>query len=366
MTSSRLLESLLSQAQSTRDRLDWARTVCRVAAHQARTGRHAAALVSLGQVRKVFGPGLHPDVASWLMLSEGILHSCQFNVPAAYDRMMRAHVLAVGFGNTKAIPSCAAWMAALEFDAGRYDKMVEHLDQAFTLADPEDHQARSRAALTFAEACHVSGGYALARPWYEECRRHATSEGDEATLGAMLFNVALFRLVTIRLAGAFGERSESEVLRASLEATGSVSFDLMTGNTNQEPLRWVLQSIQQLVEGKYETALATCERLDVPNTISAHILVVSFADRAWCLLNLGRLDEAKCLAEEVVARFDTLSDTDDQAYALARLAQIAEACGLTDEAHTRWAQAQEAYKKHQAFQAELQTRLSTVRAKATK
>lgn len=363
---SRLLDSLLTEARSTRDRVAWARAVCRAAAHYARSGRVEESLATMAKVREVFGPGLHPEVASWLMLSEGILHYCQYRDQAGTDRILRARALAVAFKTDAAVPTCAAWMAAIQFNLGQYEKVASNLDEAFRLSEPNDHQTRSRAALTYADAMHVCAGYEAARKWYEECRRHAVSEGDEATLGAMLCNVAMLRLNALRLADAFSERSEPEALRASLEATGSVSFDLMTGNSNQEQLRFVLQSLQLIVEGKFAELLEHFDRLDLEGINTGNMVLPSLADRAWSLLQVGRIDEAKALAAEILTKTPLLRDTDDVAYVYARLAQIEEATSAGPSVAKLWDRAKAALSEHRAFQADLYKLMSGVNANTTK
>ena len=74
---SRLLASLNFQASSTGDPVLWARTLCRAASHFARQGSAAEALKSIAVVRSQFGHEIPPEVTSWLMLAEGVLHYFQ-------------------------------------------------------------------------------------------------------------------------------------------------------------------------------------------------------------------------------------------------------------------------------------------------
>jgi hypothetical protein len=114
---SRLLASLNAQAEGTRDPVVWAKAVCRAASHFARHGRTEEALKSIGVVRTQFGKELHYEIASWLMLAEGVLHYFQGQPREAYDRVRRAHGLAVALENASARPTCAAWMAMLEVES---------------------------------------------------------------------------------------------------------------------------------------------------------------------------------------------------------------------------------------------------------
>ena len=365
MTTSRLLASLLDQARTAPNKLDWARSVCRAAAHNARSGRFDDSIAKITQVRAEFGPNLHAHVASWLMLAEGVLHWCQFEAQPAYDRIMRAHALAVAFRAEAALPSCAAWMALVEFNLSQYAKMAQHLDDAFTLARPDDHQARGRATLVLADAYHLASGYPLARPWYEQARRHATAEGDEATLGSMLFNVAAFRIANIRVLDAFGTREEAEIDRAGLEAGGSATFDWLTKNSNQKELGVLLQAQLKLSECKFAEALKVFDGLNMDNVDSGRFSPMITIDRAWCHLKLGTIEQALAISKDLEGHQDSLRDTDDRAYLLGRLASIAEMTNQTVEAPALRARAEQALAAHQAFKEELLQALQKIRATAT-
>ena len=78
------------------------------------------------------------------MLAEGVLHFFQWQTYEAYDRIRRAYGLAIALKTTSAIPSCAAWMAHIEFNEGAYDKMVAHLQESLSNAASDDYQARAR------------------------------------------------------------------------------------------------------------------------------------------------------------------------------------------------------------------------------
>jgi hypothetical protein len=350
---SRLLQTLLAQAQSAPDRVDWARAVCRAASHMARSGQLDHALSSITAVRAQFGPGLHPEVASWLMLSEGILHFCRFENTAAYDRMQRAYGLAVAFKSVIAIPSCAAWMALIEFNTMRREKMVKHLLEAISLAHENDHQALSRASLVVACAYHLGGDFNTARSWYERARRHATAEGDEATLGALFFNVASFRMNDVRLMDAFDEKADGETRRAFIEAAGSFSYDYMTGNSAQEPWRLLLRGQHLTVEKKFSEAKKILDQVDAENVDSTKTAPIVLADRAWCAVNIFENETALELANEALQRVDSASEPDDRAYIFARVSQVYGTLNLTDKASATKKLALTNFAAYKEFQVDL-------------
>ena len=317
-----LLNSLLAEAKCTTDLVRWSQTMCRLAAQLARNGKLDGAFGAIKSVRAQFGPGLHPEVASWLMLSEGILHFCKFENPAAYDRLQRAHGLAVAFKLNAAVPVCAAWMALIEFNTLRREKMIAHLQEALTLAASDNHQALARANLVAACAFHMAGGFKHAKPWYDRARQHAIAEVDEETLGAVFFNVATFRLNEVRLGDAFDCLAATEAKFASIEAAGSYSYDYMTGNIAQEPWRLLLRGQHLTIERKFEEAKSNLDLVDVENLDSKRTKPVVIADRAWCALNLGNISEAERLLQEVTMHTDSIGEDDDRAFIFGRLAQI--------------------------------------------
>jgi len=357
---SRLLSALNEQASTTRDPVVWARAVCRAASHYARHGRTKEALVSIGVVRQQFGTELHPDMAPWLMLAEGVLHFFQARTHEAYDRIRRAYGLAIALKADSAIPSCAAWMAHVEFFDCAYEKMIAHLEQALQLATTEDHQAQARASLVLANSYHLADQYSLARPWYERARQHASLEGDEATLSAMLYNVAAFRASNVRLAETFGHEIAKEAHRAGMETASSVNFDFAIGTAGLDFLSEMLQGLMLTIEGKYKEALEILDSIEiarVPPGIRSPIIV----DIAWCQAILGEGAKSLVNLEVVESVLSQTSEFDDLAYVNSRLAQITAHFGQTELSSQYKARANEALAQHREFQTELLARLQAMK-----
>lgn len=353
---SRLLATLNAQAGSTRDPVIWARAVCRAASHFARHGRTEDALISIGVVRAQFKTELHHEVASWLMLAEGVLHYFKAQTRQSYDRIRRAYGLAVALRTESALPSCAAWMAHIEFYDSKYDEMAKHLEEALTLAAPDDHQARARASLVLAMSYHLADEYQLARPWYERARLHAAAEGDEATLSAMLHDVAAYRASNVRLVDTFGGDIEKEAHRASMETSSSVNFDFAIGHQGLDFLTLMLQGLIFTINRKFIDALRVFNLIryeSVPEKMRPSINV----DRAWCLVNTDRRDQAWELAEAALNDMEIIVEDDEIAYAYSRLSQVAAECGRFDESVNFRGHAERALERHRAFQGFLLAKL---------
>ena len=357
---SRLLKTLNTQASGTRDPVVWARAVCRAASHFARHGQTKDALTSIGVVRAQFGNELQHEVASWLMLAEGVLHFFHMETHQAYDRIRRAYGLAVALRTDSAIPSCAAWMAHIEFNDGAYDKMVSHLSEALTRAAADDHQARARASLVLADAYHLADQYILARPWYERARLSAAAEGDEATLSAMLYNVAAFRAANVRLADTFGIENSKETHRASMETSSSVNFDYAIGTQGLGFLTHILRGLMLTIDRKYSEALQSFDFL-ADESLPKRTLAPIYADRAWCNVNLGRNELAWQCSMRAIDELKALSEADDIAYVESRVAQVAKCLNFEEAASTHRANAIQCLQKHRTFQAALLEKLQSLR-----
>jgi hypothetical protein len=356
---SRLLNSLLAEARSTSNRKAWARAVCRAASHYARHGDIAHAAASISAVRAEFGNELDPEVGSWLMLAEGISHFFEVRTKEAYDRTQRAYAIARALNIQSAIPTCAAWMAHLEFNSGAYSAMSEHLAEALSSAASDDHQAGARASLVMADALHFAGAFQEARPWYERCRLHATAEGDDATLSAMFHNVAAFRASNVRLSDAFGEVDPKEARRAWLEAQSAYAFDAAIGGEGLQLLLPLLRGQILAVEGKYNEALDLLLSINT-NYIHKRLVPLLHADVGWCLAGLNRLDEAWSNSVISIDLISILDEPDDLAYVSARISQTAHKCNKSDEG-AKWQEFSiRAIAAHKNIQAELIAKLDAI------
>lgn len=356
---SRLLATLNAQASSTRDPVLWARAVCRAASHFARHGMTREALKSIGVVRAQFGNELHHEVASWLMLAEGVLHFFQVQTRESYDRIRRAYGLAVALQTESALPSCAAWMAHFEFNECMYDKMTIHLGEALRLAKPDDHQARARASLVMADAFHLAGRFDLARPWYEETRQRAAAEGDEATLSAMLYNVAAFRAANVRLADTFGLEMTKEAHRAKMEAASSVNYDFAIETQGLEFLTKMLRGLIYTIQKEYHLAFEMLISIDT-SKIPKRMLGSIYADLAWCSTNLGDLENGWQLATTATISLSDISESDDRAYVTSRIAETALLCNRTEEASEFRRAAILSLEMHRSFQDKLLDQLHSI------
>lgn len=359
---SRLLATLNEQAAKTTDPLVWARTVCKAAAHYARHGMSPYALKAIGVVRDHYGVNLDPEVASWLMLSEGVLHYFKANTKDAYDKIRRAYGLAVALQTESALPVCAAWMALVEFHDGEYTKMSSHIEEALTTAKADDHPAHARAALVLADAYHLAGSYSLARPWYERARLRSADDGDNATLSAMLYNVAAIRAANVRLDDTFGVESTAEAHRAGMEIASSRHFDHAIDSHGLDFLSLLLRGLIKTVSKNFDEALDLFRDVDTVK-LQSQMLSPMYVDMAWCLANTGKTKDGIQHMQLAIDNIDHLFEADDKAYVNSRISQILILLNEPEDSKPFEFEAKKSLNSHRAFQQRLLGQLEAIRKK---
>lgn len=317
-----LLTELDKRIRASADSVSWARDMCRAASHHARQGQADVALKWLDSVKQHFGKRIDPEVACWLMLAEGLVHYFEFRLLTTQDLFRGAYGTALAFGTTAARPTCAAWMAFVEFNAGLYDSMIRFIEEALREAAEDDHQARGRAALVLADAFHFAGSFAKARPWYERARRHAGAEGDGPTMNALMHNMAAYRTNNVRLADAFGQSTLPEAKQAAMEAASASNYARAVGlsiwTRDTAPL---LQAQMLAVQGQYDDALrllSTVEEARLPPRERPMLAI----ERAWCLAGLEAFEHVDEFARQAARADEIMLDADDIAYVFARLAAV--------------------------------------------
>ncbi|WP_088282389.1 tetratricopeptide repeat protein [Ideonella sp. A 288] len=356
---SRLLETLLAEARSSTHRDDWARAMCRAASTYARQGHTEEALSAISGVRAAYGKDLSAPGGVWLMLSEGILHFFQGRWKDSFDRTRRAHAIAFAMNVEEAKPTCAAWMAHIDFNELRFESMVKHLRDALTLARPDDHQALARASLNVADVLNYCGDFQLARPWYEKTRLHATAEGDQATLSALMHNMAALLTDNIRMADAFGEKYSVDTKFALMQANSAWNYDTAIGTTSLQTLIPLQKGHLLIVQGDFAGANQMLDSID-RTALAARSLPLLLVDTAWSLAAQGKFDEAASLAENALELVNASTDLDEVAFIHARLAQIAEQGGDHVRAQSLMTSARTAFAKFNSDRSQLKVLIEPI------
>lgn len=318
----------------------------------------AVMLVRLGEIeparREIAALRALPDAQTnsalnaWLWLAEGLADFFENLDRGARDRVLRAYALAGTAKAPRIQALSAAWAAHLDFRAQDYAATIEHLRAALKLAQPEHCSARSRAALVVAGAYHFADREDLAQPWYVRARAEAASEGDGATLSSITYNMAALRVMQARLAEMFGELDETITRRAIIGAESSTFLDRSV-RTRALGATALMQRAQILAaSGHHADALAIYEsRLAEALAEGMGFSECLFqADRASCLLHLGRGDEALPVARHAATALSWATECEERAIAHALLARVFAPLGLAAQAASHAQESQVELQRH--------------------
>jgi tetratricopeptide (TPR) repeat protein len=269
---------------------------------------------------------------AWLWLAEGLIDYHENFSERARDRVHRSLALARSVRAPRIQALAAAWLAHIEFRVQSDTSAIEHVKLALQLAAPDHHGARTRACILVAGIYQFVGNDSLALPWYAQARMHATREGDGASLSAMAYNMAMFRVMNVRLSALFGGHDSLAAKRARLGTESSMFLDQSLRNRalNHHP---PMQQAQILVvHREFAAALALYDKhlADAMAQGLSSSQCLYEADRAWCLLELGRSDEALAAARTADSAFIGATELEEQTVAHGVLAQVYSRLGLAE------------------------------------
>jgi hypothetical protein len=293
------------------------------------------------------------------MLTEGILSLYSGAADMGIARMRAAYAIAAAMEHCTARPTCAAWMALYCLNTRRFDEMSNLLVESLELADANDHQARARASLVLADGFHFGGRFDLGRPWYDRARHHASTEGDESAISAMLHNIAAFRASNLKLADALGAELVEAARHASMEAASAASYDHAIGTRSFDQFIPHITAQVHMLEKRYEEAYVVLSKINVAG-LPTRVHAVHYADLATCALHLAKLSQLDQLVQLAENSLTLQMDGDDIVYSNCRLAAIHAAMGNRTLAAISLANAKEAAASFEAKQADLIAKLTRV------
>ena len=203
-----------------------------------------------------------------------------------------------------------------------------------------------------ADGLHYAGDFQVARPWYEKTRLHSTAEGDEATLSALLHNVAAFRAGNVRMADTFSAASPQEAKHALMQANSAWNFDAAIGTESFQKLVPLLQGQLLNVQRDFLAAERMLAGID-DKSLEKKSVPLLWVDLAWCLAAQGRTEDSLKYANDAESLVNSTTDIDEVAYINSRLAQIADRNGDAVHCATYREIATVALSKHRLIQEDL-------------
>lgn len=288
-----LMVRLDREIQLTTDPAARARLELQLACALARFGDANAASDVVGRTRQAFSDYRSPVVLVWILIAEAVIYRYAEEPAKALDKLTRAQAVSLAMNYDEGAALSSAWKASVEFDLSAWQPCFESLRIARVRAAEHDHDAQQRVALILLSAFTLLGD-AAAQKWFVAARQHADVLGDRTAVEALQYNRAAFTVARLRAAWSLGEPIESDLMRARREVVSSHALRQLTGVRAFESHAAICESRISLLERRYDEALAAMDTVSAGVRFGAASTsdYVEHVERAFCLSNLGRNDEA--------------------------------------------------------------------------
>jgi hypothetical protein len=310
-----------------------------LAAYHARIGRFGEASNSISLLRQSNLDYPRVELSVWINLAEGLLAYFQGGGVSKSDGVKRAHALSIAAGLVQERAICAAWLAQWDYATVNIVSLANYVEESLRLASDENHSARSRASLVCAQVLHLAGRIDLAHVWYRRTKEHALISHDEATIGALMHNMAWQRMLMMRQLILTGNGSADAGQYALSSAESTFRFDELVGDTSWEGLKSLLRAQIVSLQGEAAMALEIYNEKLIESDVGKRWQSSLLADKAWCHATVGQRDSAHRCAEMAVSSLIDETQIDDRAAMHSRLAAVFRILELEHEANYHQAEA---------------------------
>ncbi len=351
---------LRSEIAATDDPAELACKRAELAGHWARTGKLEQARNELAELRKENSPKPHIKLSICIHLAEGLIDYFGNVGGSRSDAIQRAHGLSQASGHKGLQALSAAWLAQWDYARLDMSALARHVKEALSLAAADEHAALARANLVAGEAFHFAGRADSAQPFYQRARSHALALQDDATLSALMHNMAWQQMMAMRQAVLTGGDTSQEGRRLLLNAESAGNFDKMRGDSGWVSLNAILLAQINSLAGLSPTALKLYEShlgaLDDMGRLRCYL----FADIAWCQLREGLTEQAATYAERAGNCITADAHINDRAATHSLLAQVSRGLGDAPRASSHETEATELWSAHEKMQRETITLLDGI------
>lgn len=309
----------------------------------ARHGRLDQARSELTGLHQLAFQHPHPELGAWLHFAEGLMSYYTDFSSSAHEKIARAQQIARAASLPALEALCAAWLAQLAYVRHASEEMLRQAELCDRLAAPDDHGARYRLCTVMGLAHQYADLNEPAQAWFSQARRHALIDGDDASVSALMYNMAEMRTAQARRASLVAALAAVSGGQGLLLGADSIKhYDAAMGGSVMPDLTPLLRAQILVVEGDFAQALALYEA-HLPQAMASGLARLGsslLADLAWCRVNLGQQEQGLLQAREAEFELDAHCDVDDRAATHSRLAQVYAALGQTYAAAQQAALAQ--------------------------
>jgi hypothetical protein len=294
-------------------------------------------------------------MSAWLGLAEGLMAYFSNLSESARDKILRSRALSAA-ANLKSMQALsAAWLAQIDFAKLDIESVSKYCIEALSLAGEQHHSARARVSLVLAHALHVAARFDLARPWYRTAQIHATEQGDDATISALMHNMTCMRLDNFRQFKLSGAGAEEEVDVISTGVASTKQFDHIIGASSLGGITPLLKARLLSLQSQPVEALAVYEENLASFLVPGFKRLKSdiFSDMAWCHAQVGSITIANEMAATAQASIIAETQIDDSAATHSRLSMTYHLLGLYDKASQQDELARAAWQEYRMLQARI-------------
>jgi ATP/maltotriose-dependent transcriptional regulator MalT len=351
-TPSRLLANLNAAISAEQDPFERDCLAIERGCYLARQGHIEPARELHQHLRRKYSSEPHVIISSWLNLLEGLVFYFSNLGGQSRDRIMRAHALSKASGFKAMHALSAAWLAQMDFSRLRIDLLDKYVRESLEQATPDNNSALARSSLVIAHALHVGGRYDLALPWYRSAHSHATVQGDDATISAIMLNMPSMHFENLRQARFLGKLELEKTSHILLSAQSSNNFDTLFNAQSLESLRPLLRARICGIDGRPTEAIELY-KLHILPVISGELARMAseiYSDLANCYLLVGDSAAASQYAELAMEGITPDTQIDDRAATHSRLARVYEQLGQSDKALMHRAKSKDAWTEFESVQ----------------
>ena len=325
-----LLLRLEAALRETNDPAAKAEIVAQMASYKARVGEFADAESLRQQLREHFGGGQYGRVSIRLMALDALLLYYRELSPNARDRMLRANLIASALRIRDLRALTASWLAHIDFNLNRFTEMAKWLAECFDNLEPDDSSSRLRASLVLGDAFQFADMEPEARRWYEQGRRLASEQGDQAAFGAITYNRAALHVTTGRLRQRMdGALSPGALALIDCEVRSAVNYQLSAGLRSLDHLLTTISIGASVLNENWSVAAGAVNALKASGAVAGGTgpMTLLVADEALCVAKTGTRAEALSLLAAAESLPFSACPSDDRALAYWSLARAQETLG---------------------------------------
>ena len=200
--------------------------------------------------------------------------------------------------------------------------------------DQATDEARYRALLTLASLHENAGDFAAAARLYGEMQAPLSAMGDDIATASWRSRSACNRAGQVRLSAVRGTLDPDELASTIAALRDSIAFASALSASVQRVIEHLALAEMQMLAGNFGEALTTYDAHlpGAETTGSLTEVTIAIADRALCLLRLGRAAEAAAGIARALSRLDVATPAETRAIVHGDAAEIASAAGRTHDA----------------------------------